>query len=43
MKFSTQCLLSFRESQTHAEVHANTIEECRLADLTSPTSRRSTS
>lgn len=32
MKFSTQCLLSFREWQTHAEVYANTIEECRLAD-----------
>jgi natural product biosynthesis luciferase-like monooxygenase protein len=32
MRFSTQCLLSFREWQTHAEVYANTIEECRLAD-----------
>ena len=32
MKFSTQNLLSFRDWQTHAEVYANTIEECRLAD-----------
>jgi natural product biosynthesis luciferase-like monooxygenase protein len=32
MKFSTQNLLSFRDWQTHAEVYANTLEECRLAD-----------
>lgn len=32
MRFSTQNLLSIREWQSHAEVYANTIEECRLAD-----------
>lgn len=32
MRFSTQSLLSIRDGQSHAEVYANTLEECRLAD-----------
>ena len=32
MRFSTQNLLSLREGQTHAEVYANTLDECRLAE-----------
>src|SRR3972149_3771057 len=32
MRFSTQNLLSLREGQSHAEVYANTLDECRLAE-----------
>jgi alkanesulfonate monooxygenase SsuD/methylene tetrahydromethanopterin reductase-like flavin-dependent oxidoreductase (luciferase family) len=32
VKFSTQNLLSLRDWQSHAEVYADAIEECRLAD-----------
>jgi natural product biosynthesis luciferase-like monooxygenase protein len=32
VKFSTQNLLSFRDWQTHPEVYADTLAECRLAD-----------
>jgi alkanesulfonate monooxygenase SsuD/methylene tetrahydromethanopterin reductase-like flavin-dependent oxidoreductase (luciferase family) len=32
MKFSTQNLLSLRDWQTHAEVYADALAECRLAD-----------
>jgi natural product biosynthesis luciferase-like monooxygenase protein len=32
MKFSTQNLLSWRDWQTHPEVYADTLAECRLAD-----------
>ncbi|MGH7277847.1 MAG: LLM class flavin-dependent oxidoreductase [Candidatus Rokuibacteriota bacterium] len=32
MKFSTQNLLSLRDWQTHADVYADTLAECRLAD-----------
>jgi natural product biosynthesis luciferase-like monooxygenase protein len=32
MKFSTQNLLSWRDWQSHPEVYADTLEECRLAD-----------
>jgi len=32
MKFSTQNLLSWRDWQSHSEVYADTLEECRLAD-----------
>ena len=31
MRFSTQNLLSLREGQSHAQVYANTLDECRLA------------
>jgi len=32
MRFSTQNLLSLREGQSHAQVYANTLDECRLAE-----------
>ena len=32
MRFSTQNLLSLRDGQTHAQVYANTLDECRLAE-----------
>jgi natural product biosynthesis luciferase-like monooxygenase protein len=32
MRFSTQNLLSIRDGQTHAEVFANTLDECKLAE-----------
>jgi len=32
MKFAIQNLLSWREWQSHPEVYANSLEECRLAD-----------
>jgi alkanesulfonate monooxygenase SsuD/methylene tetrahydromethanopterin reductase-like flavin-dependent oxidoreductase (luciferase family) len=32
MKFAIQNLLSWRDWQSHAEVYANSLEECRLAD-----------
>jgi natural product biosynthesis luciferase-like monooxygenase protein len=32
MRFSIQNLLSLREGQSHAEVYANTLDECRLAE-----------
>ncbi|HSE05445.1 MAG TPA: LLM class flavin-dependent oxidoreductase [Methylomirabilota bacterium] len=32
MKFSTQNLLSWRQWQNHAQVYADALEECRLAD-----------
>src|SRR5258708_17520387 len=32
MRFSIQNLLSLREGQSHAQVYANTLDECRLAE-----------
>src|SRR3990170_9025292 len=32
MRFSTQNLLSLREGRNHAQVYANTLDECRLAE-----------
>jgi len=32
MRFSIQNLLSLRDGQTHAQVYANTLDECRLAE-----------
>ena len=32
MKFAIQNLLSWRDWQSHPEVYANSLEECRLAD-----------
>src|SRR5260370_10270772 len=32
MRFSISSLLSLREGQSHAQVYANTLDECRLAE-----------